>query len=204
MSASRALALTLVSDRRRLAGRALPELAAAAAAAGVDWFQVREKDLGGRDLVELCRAVVNATGGGCGVLVNSRPDVALAAGCDGVQLPEAGLPVGEVRRSFPRLRIGASCHSLDAAQRAEQEGADFVLLGPVFETPGKESRALGTRVLARVVQAVNIPVHAIGGLDAATAPRATAAGARGLAAIGVFHAGSIERTVRRFRFGDAG
>jgi thiamine monophosphate synthase len=108
-----------------------------------------------------------------------------------------------VRRHFPLLRIGASCHSLAAAQRAAAAGADFVLLGPVFETPGKERWALGVDELARVVRSVSVPVHAIGGIDAATGPRAVAAGARGLAAIGVFHGGSPQRAVRRLRFGES-
>jgi thiamine-phosphate pyrophosphorylase len=179
----------------------LPELAAEAAAAGIDWFQVREKDLPGRVLLELVGAVMDTVAGRCGVLVSSRPDVAEAAGCAGVQLPEAGLPVGEVRRSFPRLRVGASCHSLEAARRAAGEGADFVLLGPVFATAGKEHRALGATELARLVAALDVPVHAIGGIDARTAPQAVAAGARGLAAIGAFHRGAVADAVRRLRLG---
>ena len=193
----------LVSDRRRLKGRSLPELAAEAASAGVDWLQIREKDLAARELLRLVRSVMDAVAGRCGVLVNSRPDVAEAAGCAGVQLPEAGLPVRDVRRGFPRLRLGASCHSLEAARHAAAEGADFVLLGPVFETPGKEHRALGVEALARVVRGVQVPVYAIGGVDVSTAPRAVAAGACGLAAIGVFHRGSLARTVRRLRLGAA-
>lgn len=192
-------ALTLVSDRRRLRGRTLPELAEEAAAAGVDWIQVREKDLAGRALLELVREVLDAVAGRCGVLVNGRPDVAEAAGAAGVQLPEEGLPVRDVRRHFPRLRLGASCHSLEAARRAATAGADFVLLGPVFETPGKEDRALGTPVLGRIAAAVSVPVHAIGGIDLRTAPRAIAAGARGLAAIGVLHRQPLAETVRRLK-----
>ena len=133
--------LTLVSDRRRLPGGDLPGLAGAAARAGVDWIQVREKDLADRELARLAGAVMRAVEGTpARVLVNGRPDVADVAGADGVQLPEDGLPVSEVKRSFPRLVVGASRHSLEGARRAEAEGADFVLLGPVFATPGKESR----------------------------------------------------------------
>src|SRR5438093_12558457 len=129
--------LTLVSDRRRLPGGDLPGLAGAAARAGVDWIQVREKDLADRELARLAGAVVRAVEGtGARVLVSGRPDVAALAGAHGVQLPEEGLPVAAVRRSFPGLVIGASRHSVEGSRQAEAEGADFVLLGPVFATPG--------------------------------------------------------------------
>ena len=102
------------------------------------------------------------------VLVNGRPDVAVRGGRAGVQLPEDGLPVADVRRAFPRSLVGASCHSLAAARRAEGEGADFVVLGPVFATPGKEARALGAAALARGrARRRASPCYAIGGIDAA-------------------------------------
>ena len=138
--------LTLVSYRQRLAGGDLPALAAAAAAAGVDWIQIREKDLPDAALVRLARAVMEAVARTrTRVLVNGRPDVAKLAGVHGVQLPEAGLPVAEVRRCFPGLTLGASCHSLDGARRAEADGADFVLLGPVFATSGSRNGRMAAR-----------------------------------------------------------
>ena len=177
----------MVSGRGRPGRRGLPELARAAAAAGVDFVQVREKALPGGPLLQLAAAVQQSVADrATRVLVNGRPDVALAAGAAGVQLPEDGLPVRAVRVAFPQLVIGASRHSLAGARRAEDEGADFVLLGPVFPTPGKEARALGERGLAEVAAALRIPVFAIGGIDERSAPRALAAGARGLAAIRLF------------------
>jgi thiamine-phosphate pyrophosphorylase len=192
----------LVSDRARQGGRALPERARAAAEAGIDWIQVREKDLPGRALLALAVDVQwSVAGTAARVLVNGRPDVARAAGAAGVQLPEDGLPVREVRRAFPGLVVGASCHSLEAAVRAEAEGADLIVLGPIFATPGKEERTLGVATLAAVARAVRVPVFAIGGIDAATAGRARAAGARGLAAIRLFldPPGPLAATVRRIR-----
>jgi thiamine-phosphate pyrophosphorylase len=177
----------LVSDRARQGSRTLPERAREAAAAGVDWVQVREKGLSDAALLGLVAAVQRAVAGSATqVLVNGRPDVALGARAAGVQLPEAGLPVREVRRAFPTLTVGASCHSLEAARRAADGGADFVVLGPVFATPGKQERWLGVEGLREVARAVHVPVYAIGGIDAATAARAVAAGARGLAAIRLF------------------
>jgi thiamine-phosphate pyrophosphorylase len=178
--------ITLITDRRRLAGGDLTALVREAAAAGVDTVQVREKDLGGRALRALVAEVVAAAAGAAMVLVNSRPDVAVAGGAQGVHLPEDGLPVRDVKRAFPDLVVGASRHSVEGARRAEAEGADFVLMGPVFETPGKEGRVLGLGPLSEAARSLGIPVHAVGGIDAGNARRVVEAGAHGLAAIRPF------------------
>jgi thiamine-phosphate pyrophosphorylase len=195
-----AFRLTLVTDRR-LTPAGLPALARDAARAGIDSIQVREKDLSDRDLARLAGDVKAAAGPGPRVLVNGRPDVARALGLAGVQLPEEGLPVGEVRRAFPELVIGASCHSLDAARRAEAEGADFVILGPIFATPGKEDRTLGLRGLEAVASGVSLPVHAIGGVGPENVNEVAAAGAQGMAGIRVFVSAPVDRVVRALRQG---
>ncbi len=178
--------VTLVTDRRRARGD-LAALCGAAARAGADFIQVREKDLEGRALLDLVSAVMAAVAGTeARVLVNGRPDVALAAGASGVQLPEDGLPVLDVKRAFPGLIVGASRHDADGALRAAHEGADFVLLGPVLPTPGKEGRSLGLDTLASVTRTTRVPVHAIGGIDAVGAAAAARAGAAGVAAIRPF------------------
>jgi thiamine-phosphate pyrophosphorylase len=193
--------LTMVTDRRRLGAEArLVELAAALARAGLDVIQVREKDLSDRALLALVTAVRRAVSGtATRVLVNGRPDVALAAGADGVQLPEEGLPVAEVRRAFPSLSIGASCHSVEAARRAAADGADTILLGPVFPTPGKEDHVLGLSVLAEACAAAGVPVHAIGGVTPERVPALRAAGARGAAAIRPFLEAPPDAIIRAFR-----
>jgi thiamine-phosphate pyrophosphorylase len=175
-------------------------LAAEAARAGVDVIQLREKDLEGRALLELAASIVGAVAGTRSrVLVSGRPDVALAAGAHGVQLPENGLPVADVKRAFPGLVVGASRHSADGARRAESEGADFVVLGPVFPTPGKEARALGLAALGAAARAVTIPVHAIGGISPGNARQAVEAGARGLAAIRAYLEGPAAAAANAFR-----
>lgn len=192
--------LTLVSDRRRLLGRDLVALAAEAARAGVDFIQVREKDLAAGALRRLAAAVVAAAEGTrLRVVVNGRPDVAQVAGAHGVQLPEEGLPVAEVRRAFPGLLVGASRHSLEGAHRAEEEGAHFVVLGPVFATPGKEERALGLAAFTEACRRLRVPVHAIGGVHPGNARQVLEAGAAGLAAIRPFLEGDVAATVRAFR-----
>lgn len=197
-----ARALTLVSDRRQLGPRGLAGLAAAAAAVGVDFFQLREKDLSAAALVALAGELVAAVRGtSTRLLVNGRPDIALIVGARGVHLPEEGLPPGQVKAAFPSLLVGVSCHSLSAARRAAEEGADFVMFGPVFKTPGKEERAWGTRALAEVVAAVPVPVHAIGGIGMSNVDQVWRTGCAGVAAIRAFLEEPLEPVVRRLRLG---
>ena len=195
------LALTLVTDRRLLhAGRDVASLAAEAAAAGVDRVQVREKDLTDRMLGVLLAAVAAALAGSATQLVvNGRPDLAERSGASGVQLPEEGLAVAGVRRAFPGLAIGASCHSVDAALHAEAAGADWIVLGPIFATPGKEQRALGLPLLAEAAARVSIPIHAVGGLRPDNARQAAEAGARGILAIRAFLVQPVAAAVAAFR-----
>jgi thiamine-phosphate diphosphorylase len=131
--------------------------------------------------------------------VNSRPDVAVAGGAQGVQLPEDGLPVRDVKRAFPDLVVGASRHSVEGARRAEAEGADFVLMGPVFDTPGKEGRVLGLGPLSEAARSLGIPVHAVGGIDAVNARQVVEAGAHGIAAIRPFLQAPAAQVVRALR-----
>lgn len=195
------LALTLVTDRRLLpAGHDVAALAAAAAAAGVDRVQLREKDLPDRSLSVLVAAVAEALAGSATELVvNGRPDLAELHRAAGVQLPEEGLPVAGVRRAFPRLAIGASCHSVASALRAEAAGADWIVLGPIFATPGKERRALGLSTLAEAAGRVSIPVHAVGGMRPDNARQAAEAGARGILAIRAFVDQPVAAGVAAFR-----
>jgi thiamine-phosphate pyrophosphorylase len=169
----------LVSDRDDLT--LLPSIAAA----GVDGFQVRAKDLGTRDLVALVRAVRDAVGPrGAAVLVDDRLDVALATDVDGVHLGADDLAVADARRIAPSLVIGATCRSRDEVAAAAAHGADYAGFGPV----GASSSKLGLPAplgLAAVTAAAGVlPLVAIGGIDAVTAARATAAGAHGVAVIG--------------------
>jgi thiamine-phosphate pyrophosphorylase len=117
------------------------------------------------------------------LLVHGRADVAMAAGADGVHLPSRGLDPKQVRRFVPPgFIVGSSTHSLAEAKMAARGGADYVVYGPVFETPGKGA-PVGVAALAEVVAASTLPVYALGGVDAARAPQCLQAGAR-LACIG--------------------
>ena len=196
----RPLRVTLITSRARVVGGSLVDLVAAAAGAGVDRIQVREKDLDDRSLIELIgciRRVVSPFRPR--VLVNGRPDIALVCGADGVQLPEAGLPVAEVKQAFRALEVGASRHDLAGAVAAEAAGADFVVLGPVYPTQGEADRALGSDGLETVTARLGIPVDAVGGITPDNAGKAEAAGAAGVAAIGAFLVGDLESTIASLR-----
>ena len=150
-------------------------------------IQVREKDLDGGPLLRLTETILRAAAGRAPVLVNDRLDVALAAQAAGVHLPASGLDVGAVRRQVgPTVMIGRSVHSVSSARAAENEGADFVLFGPVFETASKAAYGppQGVEVLRRVVEAVRIPVWAIGGITSETAKALRGLPIAGVGAIG--------------------
>ena len=180
--------LLAISDRRRLPGEDLGPWLDALAEAGVDAVQLREKDLGGRRLLELARLARRRLGPDRLLLVNGRADVALAAGADGVHLPAAGLPIAALRRRFgDRLLIGRSTHHPAEVREAAAAGADYVTFGPVWATPGKERYGPppGLSGLRRAA-AVGLPVFALGGVTIERLPEAAAAGARGAAGIRVF------------------
>ena len=171
-----------VTDRRQ--GDVLAS-AARAIHEHVDMIQVREKDLDGRELFDLvCRVRELASGTSTRILVNDRLDIALAAGVDGVHLPSNGLPAPRVR-PFVKC-LGVSVHTLEEALAAEVAGADFIVFGPVFETPGK--LAVGVGPLRTVASAIKIPVLAIGGITLENSPAVLAAGASGIAGIRLFQA----------------
>jgi thiamine-phosphate pyrophosphorylase len=177
----------LITDRRLVA-----DLAARAVAAlqglppGCVALHLREKDLGGRELLALGRRLAVAChGAGQRFLVNDRLDVALACGADGVHLPSAGVPPAEARRLLgPAALVGVSCHSAEDVRRARDAGASYATFGPVYDTPSK--RPFGSPVgleALREASRLGLPLVALGGVDAGRCVEARAAGAAGVAVI---------------------
>jgi thiamine-phosphate pyrophosphorylase len=171
--------------------RQLLALARAAVGARIDLFQLREKLLRPRVLYELASRCAEVTrGSGTRLLVNDRADIARAAGADGVHLTTRSLEATTVRRAFGQdFLIGVSAHAPAEARAAREGGADFVVFGPVFDTPSK--RALGTPVGVEALREVAhtlspFPVFAIGGVTRGNARAVLHAGARGVAAIRLF------------------
>jgi thiamine-phosphate pyrophosphorylase len=179
--------LYVVTDRQQTAGRALEDVIAAAACGGAGAVQLREKDLSARDLYALGARLQEALAPyRVPLLINDRLDVALALDAAGVHLAGHSLPTAIARRVLgPRKLLGVSTHSVDEARLAMAEGADFVVFGPVFSTPSKMAYGppQGLQQLADVVRQVNLPVLAIGGIDATNVAQVLQAGAYGIAMI---------------------
>ena len=197
------LRLTLVTDRTQTRGRELVSVVGDSLAAGLPAVQVREKDLGAAELAFLCRRIRGLTRDTRALLiVNDRVDVALAVGADGVQRTSTSLTVEDIRAiADKRLRVGASVHSLPDALEAELEGADWLVFGPVYDTPSKRMYGppQGLDKLARVAAAVRLPVVAIGGITPARVRDVRAAGARGVAVVSsILAADSPADATRRF------
>jgi thiamine-phosphate pyrophosphorylase len=187
-----------VTDRKSLgeseSGRGVLGRIRAATAAGVDWVQIREKDLPGRELLALTREAVAAGGGATQVIMNDRVDVALAAGATGVHLGRESIRARDVVRwcrgghAPADFLVGVSCHSLEEAREAESAGAAYIFFGPVFDTPSKREMGepQGIARLAEICRGVAIPVLAIGGVSEVNAAECIRAGAAGIAAIRMF------------------
>jgi thiamine-phosphate pyrophosphorylase len=181
------LSLCLVTDRTRTRGRDLVGVVAECLEAGLSAVQVREKDLGAADLAALCRRLRRLTLDAEALLiVNDRVDVALAVGADAVQRTSTSLSVRDmIAVADKRLHIGASVHALQEAIDAESQGADWVVFGPVYDTPSKRAYgpAQGVDRLHAVARAVGVPVIAIGGVTPERVAEVRAAGAAGVAVI---------------------
>jgi thiamine-phosphate pyrophosphorylase len=179
-----------VTDGSQLTGISLLSCIRRAIIWGVDFIQVREKDLTDRELLDLTRRTVAMTRGThCRVLVNGRSDVARAAGAHGVHLPSTGLAPGDLHRDLTRgMIVGNSTHSLAEARRAAERGAHYILLGPLYPTASKIS--LGSPMelarFRRICAAVRIPVLGLGGIHAESIEPILAAGAAGVAGISLF------------------
>jgi thiamine-phosphate pyrophosphorylase len=174
--------LHLVTDPR-LPRAQLLAVIRAAAENGADWIQVRDHRASARELFDLARAVVTlCRPGGVRVAVNDRIDVALAVGADAVQLGDRSLPVRVARDLVGALSLGVSVHSLESAVQAG--GADWITFGHVFPTASHpDATSRGVNALAQAVQAVHIPVIAIGGIGTRQVGPVIQAGAAGIAVI---------------------
>jgi thiamine-phosphate pyrophosphorylase len=198
--------LCYITDRLGLASEPLLPFIQAVAQAGVDLIQLREKNLPTQELVKLAEAATGICRGTITkIVINDRLDVAIGIAADGVHLGGQSLPAEIVRREAGRnFIVGVSCHSLDEAQRADAGGADYVLLGPIFETPSKlrYGPPLGLSKLSEVAKCIKTPVLALGGITVENAQACAAAGATGIAGIRIFQdSPSLDETVRELRAG---
>jgi thiamine-phosphate pyrophosphorylase len=162
------------------AGRTSLEVLDQVLAAGVSIVQLREKDLEDRGLYELALAYRRRTAAaGALLIIDDRLDIALAAGADGVHLGQTDLPVAAARRLAPDLLIGASTHSLKEALTAQEAGASYVNIGPIFPTATKpDAVLLGVEAIPRIVPHLRIPWTTMGGINQGNIAQVVAQGAR--------------------------
>ena len=214
--------LYYITDRTQFRGdvdtrrRALLDKIAEAASAGVDYIQLREKDLSARELETLAREVVRvarqasvSTSIATKVLINSRTDIALAVGAAGVHLPSDDVAphhareaveasTGRILAATPFL-VAASCHSNHEVVRAESDGADFAVFAPVFGKAGASGTQPAGLVALHEACSARIPVLALGGVNLENARACLDAGAAGVAGIRLFQKDRIEDVVRALR-----
>jgi thiamine-phosphate pyrophosphorylase len=169
---------------------------------GAKIVQLREKEYSDRDFYDLAVKFREMTSEARVLLIiNDRPDVALAVGADGVHLGQDNLPVAAVRRFAPELLIGASSHTLDEALRAQSDGADYVNIGPIFPTKTKAGVKdfLGPEAIAAVGPKLSLPFTVMGGINRSNISQVLANGARRIAMVtAITQAPDIAAEVRAF------
>jgi thiamine-phosphate pyrophosphorylase len=214
--------LYYVTDRRAFSGddivqrRTLLDKIEEAAQAGIDYIQLREKDLAPRELESFASEAVARIRGartrvangkrGTTLLINSRTDVAIAVGANGVHLPANDVSPVDVHRvwnsnrdSLVRLTISLSCHTLEDVCRAETDGADLAVFAPVFGKKDAPTRPpIGLEGLRAACRS-RIPLFALGGVTLENATACLEAGAAGIAAIRLFQENNIAQLVSRLR-----
>jgi len=188
--------LYLITDRSRTRGLSLCEVIRQAGEGGIGAVQLREKDLSPSDLLQLATEITSITRRfGIKLLINDRVDVCLAIDADGVHLPSSGFPIYAARKILGKDKwIGVSCHSVDEVHQAGKEGADFVVFGPVYDTPSKRpyGSPLGLETFREAKAGSAIPLFAIGGVNADRLEEVFSAGADGVAMIsGIVSTGNI-------------
>jgi thiamine-phosphate pyrophosphorylase len=180
--------LLLITDRTQTGGRSLSSLIQQAVKAGLPAVQLRERDLPTRDVYALASEIRSITEPrAVPLIVNDRVDLVLAMNLAGVHLRANSLPVSVARRLVGADRlVGISTHSISEVEQANRDGADYVLFGPIFETPSKLQFGppLGLAVLTEVCRRSAIPVFAVGGVTSVSVPDIIRAGAHGVAVIG--------------------
>lgn len=180
--------LLLVTDRTQTGDRSLPSLLQHAVDAGLPAIQLRERDLPTRALLQLAREIRSITAPrAVPLIINDRVDLMLALDLSGVHLRANSLPIPAVRRLIGHDRlIGVSTHSLAEVRDANRDGADYVVFGPIFDTPSKRpfGSPFGLEMLAEVCRVSDVPVFAIGGITSASVTDVRRAGAHGVAVIG--------------------
>ena len=196
--------LYLITDRKVLSSHfSLLSSVEEALKGGVKAVQLREKDLGTRELLDMAykmREITNKYK--TKLFINDRVDIALSVEADGVHLGQNSIPPHAVRKiAKGKFMIGVSAHSIEEAKQAEEGGADFITLGPVYKTPSKlkYGQPLGVDIIRKTKAEISIPVFAIGGVKQFRVKEVMDAGADGIALIsGILGAKDIKEKTGEF------
>ena len=171
----------LVTDRTRYADRSLEDIFVPALSGGVNMIELREADLTARDLLGEAERLRKMALGGVPLVVYDRVDVAVAAQADGVHLAADSLPISAAKQAGRGVLVGKSVSSLAEAVAAEQAGADYLVVEPVFFSHYAQGRSpIGPTVIRRIKAKVHLPLLAGGGITAGNAHQVIAAGADGV------------------------
>ena len=195
--------LYAITDRHQCAPTPLAEVVSELLDAGINAIQLREKDLDDTELMQLAQPIAELCRNyEAKLFINTHTRIALEVGAAGVHLPANAESVETVKaRATRNLYVGCSVHSLDAAQKRETEGADFVTYSPIYPTASKPGYgpAVGVASLAEVAETVKLPIFALGGITPVRVAECLAAGAFGVAVMsGVMHATGAGEQARRY------
>ena len=195
--------LYVITDRHRCTPTPLADVVSELLDAGVTAIQLREKDLGDTELIQLAQPITELCRNyKAKLFINTSTRVAREVGAAGVHLPANAESVEMVKaRTDNKLYVGCSVHSLDAAQKRETEGADFVTYSPIYSTASKPGYgpAVGVKCLGEVAEAVKMPVFALGGITSDRVDECVAAGAFGVAVMsGVMSPANAGEQARRY------
>ena len=173
--------LLLVTDRTRYGDRTLEDIFVPALAGGVNMIELREADMTARDLLGEAERLRKLALGGVPLVVYDRVDVAIAGQADGVHLAADSLPISAAKLAGRGVLVGKSVSSLAEAVAAEQAGANYLVVEPVFFSHYAQGRSpIGPTVVRRIKSRVHLPLLAGGGITAGNAHQVIAAGADGV------------------------
>ena len=194
--------LYLITDRHQCVETSFFETIESALKGGVKAIQLREKDMGTRELLRLAYDIRMLTlKHDARLFINDRVDIAIAIEADGVHLGQRSLPPFAVRRMISTLIIGVSAHNIEEARKAKADGADFITYGPIFETPSKVKYGtpVGLDSLSAVAAEVDIPIFAIGGIKPENLRDAMDRGAAGVSIIsGIIAAKKVKPAAMKY------
>ena len=178
--------LYVIVDGSAIGARSIQRIAAAAIRGGADVLQLRDKTGSNQEVVGAAKTLLALTRpAGIPLIINDRADIANEVGADGVHVGQDDLSVEEARKllGLDRL-IGKSTHSLEQAEAADREGADYIGVGPIFATPTKpDYPQVGLELIGRIANRVNLPAVCIGGIDLSNLEEVLHAGAERVAVV---------------------